>query len=40
MVRRGKGVLVCGFHFGAGLGGAEFGDGAVDEVDLVVEVDN
>jgi hypothetical protein len=32
--------FVGGFHFGAGLGGAEFGDGTVEEVDLVVEVDN
>lgn len=47
---RGSGVLgrvvpevlefVGGFHFGAGLRTAEFGDGAVDEVDLVVEVDD
>lgn len=28
------------FHFRAGGGGAEFGDGAVEEVDLVVEVDD
>lgn len=32
--------LVGGFHFGARLGGAEFGNGAVEEVDLVVEVDH
>ena len=28
------------FHFRAGAGGAELGDGAVEEVDLVVEVDD
>lgn len=32
--------FVGGFHFRAGLGGAEFGDGPVEEVDLVVEVDD
>ena len=32
--------FVGGFHFGAGGGRAEFGDGAVEEVDLVVEVDD
>lgn len=32
--------LVGGFHFGAGGGRAEFGDAAVEEVDLVVEVDD
>jgi hypothetical protein len=32
--------FVGGFHFGAGLRGAEFGDAAVEEVDLVVEVDD
>jgi len=32
--------LVGGFHFGAGGGRAEFGDTAVEEVDLVVEVDD
>jgi hypothetical protein len=30
--------FIGGFHFGAGLGGAEFGDGAVEEVYLVVEI--
>jgi hypothetical protein len=33
------GILICGFHLGAALGAAELGDGAVEEVDLVVEVD-
>ena len=32
--------LVGGFHFGAGGGRAELGDAAVEEVDLVVEVDD
>ena len=32
--------FVGGFHFGAGLGGAEFSDRTVEEVDLVVEVDD
>ena len=32
--------FVGGFHFGAGLRGAEFCDAAVEEVDLVVEVDD
>jgi len=32
--------LVGGFHFGAGGRGAEFGDAAVEKVDLVVEVDH
>jgi len=30
--------FIGGFHFGTGLGGAEFGDGAVEEVYLVVEI--
>lgn len=32
--------FVGGFHFRAGLRGAEFGDAAVQEVDLVVEIDD
>jgi hypothetical protein len=32
--------FVRGFHFGARLRRAEFGDGAVEEVDLVVEIDH
>ena len=32
--------FIGGFHFGAGLWRAEFGDGAVEEIDLVVEVDD
>ena len=32
--------LVRGLHFRARLRAAELGDGAVDEVDLVVEVDD
>ena len=32
--------LVGCFHFGAASRGAEFGDGAVEEVDLIVEVDD
>ena len=32
--------FVRGGHGGAGGGGAEFGYGAVEEVDLVVEVDD
>lgn len=33
-------VFIGGFHFGARGRGAELGDGAVEEVDLVVEVDD
>lgn len=32
--------FIGGFHFGTGLRGAEFGNGSVEEVDLVVEVDD
>ena len=32
--------FIGGFHLGAGLWGAEFGDGTVEEVDLVIEVDD
>jgi len=34
------GLLVGGFHLRTALGGAELGDGAIEEVDLVVEVDD
>jgi hypothetical protein len=33
-------LLVGGFHLGTALGRTELGDGAVEEVDLVVEVDD
>lgn len=32
--------LFGGFHLGTGRWGAEFGDGAVEQIDLVVEVDD
>ena len=35
-----RNVLVGGLHFGTRLRAAEFGDGAVEQVDLVVEIDN
>jgi hypothetical protein len=37
---RGYGLLVGGFHLWTALGRAELCDGAVEEVDLVVEVDD
>lgn len=31
-------ILICGLHLGTRLGRAELGDGAVEQVDLVVEI--
>lgn len=32
--------LVGGLHFGTFFGGAKLGDGAVEEVDLIIKIDN
>ena len=38
--RYGAFLLICCLHLWTRLGGAELGDGAVEEVDLVIEVDD
>jgi len=35
-----KSLLVCGLHLRTALGRTELSDGAIEEVDLIVEVDD